>query len=94
MCSVLAVTAHASFVRCSSGNWDTDVNPSLHGKVDVVVIRASETFGFNPVFMALDGVDSVVSLVITDRTSAERDDVLDTVEHAEFVWFAGGDQCM
>ena len=121
---LLAFTARAELVRYSSGNWDTDVNPPLHGpvldlsgsssvtealqadidrirgcsncpvKVDVVVIRASGADGFNPEFMALDGVDSVVSLVITDRDSAERDDVLDTVEHAELVWFAGGDQCL
>ena len=62
-------------------------------KIDVVVIRASGEDGFNPVFMALDGVDSVVSLVITDRNSAKRADVVDTVKKAEFIWFAGGDQC-
>lgn len=62
-------------------------------KIDVVVLRASGDDEFNPEFMALDGVDSVVSMVITDRQSAQRDDVVDAVRRAEFVWFAGGDQC-
>ena len=120
---LFGVSAHASLVRYSSGNWDTDVNPALHGpvldlsgssdvpealqrdvdmirgcsnctaKINVVVIRASGADGFNPEFMAVNGVDSVVSLVITDRASADREDVIDTVRRAEFVWFAGGDQC-
>ena len=62
-------------------------------KINVVVIRASGADGYNPVFMALKGVDSIVTLLITDRESAQRDDVVDTVKRAEFVWFAGGDQC-
>jgi len=62
-------------------------------KLDVVVIRASGAEGLNPVFMGLDGVDSVVSMVITDRAAAERDDVERAVRDAEIVWFAGGDQC-
>jgi len=122
-CLLPFTPARASLIRYSSGNWDTDVAPPLHGpvldlsgsssvdealqadidrirgcsncdaKIDVVVIRASGEDGYNPVFMALKGVDSIVSLVITDRPSAEREDVVDTVAHAEFVWFAGGDQC-
>lgn len=120
---LFTLSAHASLIRYSSGNWDTDVNPPLQGpvldlsgssdvaealqhdvdmirgcsncptKINVVVIRASGADGFNPEFMALNGVDSVVSLVITDRESSSRSDVIDTVKNAEFVWFAGGDQC-
>ena len=62
-------------------------------KVDVVVIRASGDHGLNPVFMALQGVDSAASYVITDRDSANRRDVERSVRDAEVVWFAGGDQC-
>ncbi|MGZ7033440.1 MAG: peptidase S51, partial [Thermoanaerobaculia bacterium] len=62
-------------------------------KIDVVVLRASGADGFNPAFMALEGVDSVTSMVITDRASAERPDVVDAVRRAEYIWFAGGDQC-
>jgi len=62
-------------------------------KLDVVVIRASGEGGLNPVFMALDGVDSAQSFVITDRQSSSRPDVVKAVHDAEIVWFAGGDQC-
>src|SRR3954452_8544256 len=62
-------------------------------KLDVVVIRASGSDGLNPVFMSLHGVNSVVTLLITDRASAERRDVEEIVNRAEIVWFAGGDQC-
>jgi cyanophycinase len=62
-------------------------------KIDVVVIRASGADGYNPYFMAMNGVDSVLSMVITDRDSAMRPDVAAAVREAEFVYFAGGDQC-
>jgi cyanophycinase len=62
-------------------------------KLDVVVIRASGEDGLNPVFMALDGVDSAQTFVITDRESSSRPEVVKAVRDAEIVWFAGGDQC-
>jgi cyanophycinase len=62
-------------------------------KVDIVVLRASGAEGYNSYLMALDGVNSVVSMVITDRESAMRPDVVRIVETAEVVFFAGGDQC-
>ena len=62
-------------------------------KIDIAVIRASGADGYNPYFMKMSGVDSVVSLVITDRESAHRPDVVRAVRDAEFVYFAGGDQC-
>ena len=62
-------------------------------KVDIVVIRASGGAGYNPYLMALDGVNSVISMVITDRESASRPDVVNIVRMAEMVFFAGGDQC-
>src|SRR3954453_18488704 len=62
-------------------------------KLDVVVIRPSGAEGLNPVFMSLHGVNSVVTLLITDRASAERRDVERIVNRGEIVWFAGGDQC-
>ncbi len=61
--------------------------------IDVAVLRASGADGYNPLFMALHGVNSVVSLVITDRASAERRDVAAAVRRSELVFFAGGDQC-
>ena len=62
-------------------------------KLDVVIIRASGDEGLNPVFMALKGVDSAQTFVITDRDSANRPDVVKAVHDAEIIWFAGGDQC-
>jgi cyanophycinase len=62
-------------------------------KLDVVVLRASGGDGYNSFFMGLKGVSSVVSLVITDRDSSSRPDVVKTVRNAEVVFFAGGDQC-
>ena len=62
-------------------------------KLDVVIVRASGEDGLNPVFMALDGVDSAQTFVITDRQSSSRPDVVKAVRDAEIVWFAGGDQC-
>ncbi len=37
------------------------------GTIDVVVLRASGAEGYNPYFMEMAGVDSVLSMVITDR---------------------------
>jgi cyanophycinase len=66
---------------------------SCDTKLDVVVIRASGTDGYNPWFMGLRGVDSIDTLLITDRESANRPDVEEEVRNAEIVFFAGGDQC-
>jgi len=62
-------------------------------KLDVVVLRASGADGYNPYFMEMRGVDSVLSMVITDRESAARPEVVQAVREAELVFFAGGDQC-
>src|SRR5207248_6689774 len=62
-------------------------------KLDVVVIRASGEDSLNAVFMALKGIDSSQTFVITDRQSANRRDFVRAVRDAEVVWFAGGDQC-
>jgi cyanophycinase len=62
-------------------------------KIDAVVLRASGADGYNSYLKNLDGVDSVVSMVITDRESASRPDVVRLVRDAELVFFAGGDQC-
>jgi cyanophycinase len=62
-------------------------------KIDVVVLRASGAEGYNPYFMEMRGVNSVLSMVITDRESSSRPDVVQAVREAELVYFAGGDQC-
>lgn len=62
-------------------------------KVDIVVLRASGADGYNSELMSMKGVNSVLSLVITDRESSSRADVVKAVRDAEVVFFAGGDQC-
>lgn len=66
---------------------------SCDTKLDVVVLRASGADGYNSYIMDMNGVDSVVSMVITDRQSSSRPDVVELVRDAEVVFFAGGDQC-
>ena len=66
---------------------------ACEAKLDVVVLRASGADGYNPYFMEMRGVDSVLSMVITDRESSSRPDVVQAVRDAELVFFAGGDQC-
>jgi len=61
--------------------------------LDVVVLRASGADGYNDYLYAMNGVDSVESLVITSRAEAETPAVVNTVAGAEVVFFAGGDQC-
>ncbi|HEY9675886.1 MAG TPA: Type 1 glutamine amidotransferase-like domain-containing protein [Waterburya sp.] len=61
--------------------------------VDVVVIRSSGGAGYNAPISAMNGVDSVETLVIPTREDANRPDVADTIRNAEVIFFAGGDQC-
>jgi cyanophycinase len=62
-------------------------------KLDVLVLRASGEDGYNPLFASLAGVSSVATLLITDRASSDRPDVVRQARNAEVVFFAGGDQC-
>ena len=61
--------------------------------VDVVILRASGADGYNDYIFAMNGVDSVESLVITKASQANSPEVVATVSNAEVVFFAGGDQC-
>ncbi|MEW6491169.1 MAG: Type 1 glutamine amidotransferase-like domain-containing protein [Cyanobacteriota bacterium] len=63
-------------------------------KIDVVVVRASGGAGYNAPIAAMNGVDSVETLVIPSREDANRADVADTIRNAEVLFFAGGDQCL
>jgi cyanophycinase len=62
-------------------------------KLDVVVLRASGADGYNDFIYKMNGVDSVETLVIKAREDADTPAVGETVERAEVVFFAGGDQC-
>jgi cyanophycinase-like exopeptidase len=62
-------------------------------KVDVVILRSTGTNGYNDYIYAMNGVDSVETLVITSPRDSNTAAVEATVRNAEVVFFAGGDQC-
>lgn len=62
-------------------------------KVDVVILRSSGADGYNAYIFAMNGVDSVETLVINKASDANTAAVETTVKNAEVVFFAGGDQC-
>lgn len=61
---------------------------------DVVVLRASGSDGYNNYFYTDLGVtiNSVTTFVINNQAGALDPYVLQKVENAEAIWFAGGDQ--
>lgn len=61
--------------------------------VDVVILRSSGSNGYNDYIYAMNGVDSVETLVITAARDSNTAAVEATVRNAEVVFFAGGDQC-
>src|SRR6185295_910458 len=66
---------------------------SCSTKIDVVILRSTGSDGYNASVAAMNGVDSVETLVITSAASANTAAVETTVKNAEVVFFAGGDQC-
>jgi cyanophycinase-like exopeptidase len=62
-------------------------------KVDVVILRSSGSNGYNDYIFAMNGVDSVETLVITSARDSNTAAVQNTVRNAEVIFFAGGDQC-
>lgn len=66
---------------------------SCSTKIDVVILRSTGSDGYNAYIAAMNGVDSVETLVITSAASANTAAVETTVKNAEVVFFAGGDQC-
>jgi cyanophycinase len=62
-------------------------------KIDVVILRSSGSNGYNDYIYAMNGVDSVETLVITKASDSNTTAVETTVKNAEVVFFAGGDQC-
>lgn len=66
---------------------------SCSTKIDVVILRSSGSNGYNDYIYAMNGVDSVETLVITSARDADTAAVEATVRNAEVVFFAGGDQC-
>jgi cyanophycinase len=63
------------------------------GNGDFLVIRASGTDAYNPYIRTLcPGGNSVATLIIPNRTAASDPFVASTIQKAEALWIAGGDQ--
>lgn len=62
-------------------------------KIDVVILRASGADGYNAPVFAMNGVDSVETIVITSWRDSRHVGVVNAIRNAEVVFFAGGDQC-
>lgn len=62
-------------------------------RVDVIVIRHSGTNAYNQAILAMDGVNSVKTLIISEREDAKKENVVEQIQNAEVIFFAGGDQC-
>lgn len=63
------------------------------GNGDFLVIRASGTDAYNPFIQQLcPNENSVATLIIPNSTAANDPFVVGTIQHAEALWIAGGDQ--
>ncbi len=62
-------------------------------KVDVVVIRTYGNHDYNRLIYAMKGVNSVETLVISNRQEASKTEIVEKVRKADVIFFAGGDQC-
>src|SRR4030095_635823 len=60
---------------------------------DVVILRSTGANGYNDYIYAMNGVDSVETLVITRASDANTAAVEGTGRNAALVCVAGGDQC-
>ncbi|MCO6483852.1 MAG: cyanophycinase [Flavobacteriales bacterium] len=60
---------------------------------DVVVLRASGSDGYNDyLYSVLGGINSVETIVFNQAEAAAHPYVLERIDRAEAIWFAGGDQ--
>jgi cyanophycinase len=65
----------------------------LSGNGDFLVIRATGTDAYNPYIQQLcPNENSVATLIIPNRTAASDPFVISTIQNAEALWIAGGDQ--
>ena len=63
------------------------------GNGDFLVIRATGTDAYNPYIQQLcPAENSVATLIIPNRTAANDPFVISTIQNAEALWIAGGDQ--
>ncbi len=62
-------------------------------KVNVVVIRSNGNHDYNRLIYAMKGVNSVETLVISNKQEANKAEIVEKVRKAGVIFFAGGDQC-
>src|SRR5499425_472188 len=63
------------------------------GNGDFLVIRATGTDAYNPYIQQLcPAENSVATLIIPNRTAASDPFVISTIQNAEALWIAGGNQ--
>jgi cyanophycinase len=88
------------------GGGGTDVDPAIQWlidqvrgatgnggpKLDVVILRCSGSNGYNAPILAMNGVNSVESIVGTSAADFNDPAVAQAVTNAEVIFFAGGDQ--
>jgi len=78
------------------GGTDTDTAFKQHikwsGGGDFLVIRATGDDSYNKYIQGLASTHSVATLMTNDKQAAEDPDVLDIIDRADAIFFAGGDQ--
>ncbi len=91
------VTATTSGTVLMGGGTDVDAAfqwmCQRSGNGDFLVIRATGTDAYNPYIQQLcPNENSVATLIIPNRTAASDSFVISTIQNAEALWIAGGDQ--
>src|SRR3954470_23148779 len=91
------VTSTTAGIVLMGGGTDVDAAfqwmCARNGGVDFLIIRATGTDAYNPYIQQLcPGTNSVATLIIPNRTAASDPFVISTIENAEALWIAGGDQ--
>jgi cyanophycinase len=89
-------TPTSGLLVLQGGGTDVDENYARMGELggggDFVVLRASGADEYNDYVYALCKCDSVETLVFSNREAASDPFVIETIEHAEALFIAGGDQ--
>ncbi|MDZ7961232.1 MAG: Type 1 glutamine amidotransferase-like domain-containing protein [Aulosira sp. DedQUE10] len=62
-------------------------------KVNVVVLRTYGNHDYNRVIHGMKGVNSVETLIISNRHDANKAEIVDKVRRSDVIFVAGGDQC-
>ena len=90
-----APTPHGGTILMGGG---TDVDDAYKQQIawsgggDYLVLRAHGDDAYNPYIFAFGGANSVATLLTKDRAAASDAFVVDRIDRAEALWFAGGDQ--